>query len=563
MVLPDDNSVYTPTDAIILTFIDNLETLKTRDRVINNHNRLTIRSNSIFKDENGQLRLLDDLEASAINDLEINTKLEELNTGKYYLLPFYYVLDASLSEFETRAYHLDAPKASRLNYIDSNGSFSYYVNVDSYELFKTDTGYRLLITTKSSSGYQDLDSGIVGLYLSFLANNETELCFVKANMLAVTENKERIFEVVLDSSLDIDSTDLINIDNVKIYRDYITRLNTSLTTTVNLCFTVNVSDTNVIPNVFINKHYPSFIEPDTTNGLCLYKLDLTFGYRLKTMWNQARSYTTNPVFKRYETNIPLRYAEDVYKLDPVTGCQFSIVDGAINCNILHHKNDIVYDDAGEVVYAHKVGDIMLNQFGVPITVGDAHIFRMVDLFLLDARYYYSTDTYSRAYLNLIIDNVFNWVYNILANVTSLLLEQTKLYFKPVNSRGYINVYNDVKSIVSIDASQMFKITYYVNGYVFNNPDLRNKIRATTMSTLNSYMSNEIVSISEIIRELQTLFINDVIAIDISGLGGVANYNTVRIINPEDSLNIRKDLYRLSDSTLAVRESIDIQFVQSV
>jgi hypothetical protein len=183
--------------------------------------------------------------------------------------------------------------------------------------------------------------------------------------------------------------------------------------------------------------------------------------------------------------------------------------------------------------------------------------------LLDARYYYSTDTYSRKYLNLIIDNVFNWVYNILANVTSLLLEQTKLYFKPVNSRGYINVYNDVKAIVSIDASQQFKITYYVNGYVFNNPDLRNKIRATTMNTLNSYMGNEIVSISEIIRELQTLFINDVIAIDLSGLGGDANYNTIRIINPEDSLNIRKDIYRLSDSTLAVRESIDIQFVQSV
>jgi hypothetical protein len=84
-----------------------------------------------------------------------------------------------------------------------------------------------------------------------------------------------------------------------------------------------------------------------------------------------------------------------------------------------------------------------------------------------------------------------------------------------------------------------------------------------MNTLNSYMGNEIVSTSEIIRELQTLFINDVIAIDLSGLGGDANYNTIRIINPEDSLNIRKDLYRLSDSTLAVRESIDIQFVQSV
>jgi hypothetical protein len=382
-------------------------------------------------------------------------------------------------------------------------------------------------------------------------------------MLAVTDDKERIFEVVLDSSLNIDSADLINIDNVKIYSDYITSLSTNLTTTVNLCFTVNVSDTNLIPNVFINKHLPDFSEPATTNGLSLYKLDLTFGYRLKTLWCQARSYTTNPVFKRYETNIPLRYAEDVYKVDPVTGCQFSIVDGNITCDILHHKNDIVYDDNGDVVYAHKVGDIMLDQFGLPITVGDAHIFRMVDLFLLDARYYYSTDIHSRTYLNLIVENVFNWVYNVLANITPLLLEQTKLYFKPVNSRGYINVYNDVKAVVSIDASQMFKITYYVNGYVFNNPDLRNKIRATTMTTLNSYMSNEVVSISEIIRELQTIFINDIIAIDISGLGGEANYNTVRVINPEDSLNIRKDLYRLSDSTLAVRESIDIQFVQSV
>jgi hypothetical protein len=313
----------------------------------------------------------------------------------------------------------------------------------------------------------------------------------------------------------------------------------------------------------MNKYIPDFIEPVTTNAISLYKLNLKFGDNLKTLWKQSRSYTTTPIYKRYDTNIPLLYTEDVYNIDPTTGSQFKIVNGAISYEILHHKGDIVYDSDGTIMYKHKVGDVVLDENNNPVPIGGSHIYRMVDIFLLDARYYFSNEAYSRSYLDLVVDSVVTWVTETLADVSNILLEQTKLYFKPVNSRGYINVYNDSKEVVSINAAQQLTITYYVNGYVYNNPDLRSKIRSTTIIMLNTYLNKDTVSLSEIISDLQSTFSRDVISLSITGLGGDSNYNTIKIINPDDSLSLQKNLFRLSDNSLAVRESIKIDFVQSV
>lgn len=560
MILPTDKHMLSSMDAVVMSFIENLDALRGNDRVAVNSEQLCILSNSVFKNENGVLRLLTNTETRYIETLDVNVKLELLNSNKYYFTPFYYVLDASKDEFETRVYELDTPRASGLNYIAGNSSLDYIVNVGEYELLRTENGYKLIVVTVSDSGYKKLLPSNCSAVMSFKAVNEKDLSFVKAKYIGSTADKELIFEFELTTSLEL-LGESINFTNLTMYQDSLTELLIGLSISANIVFfTTQVTNENRVDGL-IDSYMPNYQSAADWLGISLYQVDLEFGKELSTLWKQSRSLVGEAIYRKWDVDVPLVYDVDIYKKDPVTGSVFTInQDNTVTCEIVHHKGEVVLDTNNEIVFKHRVGDIMLDHLSNPVPLNNAHVFRSVDLFLFDAKYYYTTDTLSRGYLELTKATLLNWLVNDLVKVRDILLEQTKIYFKPVNSRGIIKVKDPSNKVIDILAEQELKIDYYVPKVVFDNIDLRNMIYYTTIGLVNEYLTNNlVVSTSSIIKLLQDSFSNEVTSISVKGLGA-NDYDLVTVVNSVDRLSVSKKLYRMSDNSLAVRENIRIEFI---
>lgn len=561
MPVPLDNTMLSPMDAVIITFVDNLDSIRASSQVFDNIDQVTIISNTVFKSENKMLRMLDSVEVKALQDMEINLKMDLLNSDDYYFTPFYYVLDTSQNEFECRVYHLDKPKAYSLNFVSNNNTVPYFVNVGNYELIRTENGYKLIVVTVSDNEFKKLNQDNCGAVLSFKAMNEKDLSFIESKYLGLTKEKELIFEFEFISTLKIDSENNINFTNLTMYQNTLSELSCSLTLNANLVFYTTQTNNTAIINSYIESFLPNYESTTSYFGVSLYNLDLLFGNECKTLWKQARSYLTEATYRRYETDVYLTYDDDIYEIDPITGSIFKISENnSVNCTILHNKGELALDALGEPVIKYHKGDVIFDHKNKPIPVNNSHLFRSVDIFLLDAKYFYATDTASRNYLELTVETVFEWVYTQLKNVTDILLEQTKIFFKPTNSRGLIKVNNQNNKLVDILAQQELTINYYVNDEVYNNINLRNMIYYTTIERINEHFTNKLISISELTRKLQEEFSSEVLALEIKGLAGENNYSTLSIIDDNDRLNIAKKIFRLSDGSLAVREQININYI---
>ena len=61
--------------------------------------------------------------------------------------------------------------------------------------------------------------------------------------------------------------------------------------------------------------------------------------------------------------------------------------------------------------------------------------------------------------------------------------------------------------------------------------------------------------------MKAAFDGSVVSVSVKGLGGSANYDTVTLVNKNESLSLNKFLVAQDDGTLIVVEDVSIQFIE--
>lgn len=580
---PIDDRIITNGNASIETFILNMSG-DDNIKFLRNGGRLTLTPDIIYLNNNEVITITDTKFDAAISKVyptkreEDENKAKILNSAKYLYSPFFYVLDASVDEFEVRPYRLDKPIVKSTTFKAQNQTSLIDIATDRYkiELSRvmnggTNTGYKLSVATKSNDNAKKLDISLINAQLSFIPKNETNRVYLNS-LSAVAgpgivgspyrnDDNEIVFEFLIKTRLDIDEDDTLYLYNFKLTNNMVT-VGTDLTTefdmTYSVCLPVNSSlapDTSDIDNI-INRA----ILPDNTIGITHEKLKVEFGTALKTLWCRSRSVASAEPYKIHNFPKFKFHEEDVYEIDPVTGSIFTIDRGQIKYKLLYPKGSHVTDSNGAYVYEHKVGDIMKDSYGNPIPEDYSRVLRQIDMLFLDATYYYADDEATVNYRNLMIDSIVNWLTVDIADMSNRLLEQTRIYFYPKTNIGNINVLVDNGLVTGIDASQKLTVKLYVSSLVFSNDILRKSLTRATIKALDILLKQSVISISNILVELKNLYGNDVINIDITGLGGEENnFSTISILNEGDTCSIKKKLAALSNNTLSVEEDINIIF----
>lgn len=218
---------------------------------------------------------------------------------------------------------------------------------------------------------------------------------------------------------------------------------------------------------------------------------------------------------------------------------------------------------GDHVILHHHNDVVLDSEGNPTLIGGTSnrgMLRQADIFFIDGAYKFATDGATIDYRDSIPDYIRDWVVTDIGTISQSLLENTYLYLYPQVTVGKIPVViNDgVKSL--IDAEQSFTVKYYLTDENFKNAKLKTALESTAVSVIADILTKTTIATTDMESTLKTMVGDSIVAVDISGLGGVAGITTATVTNRSVRPSIGKKAVQLADQTISVEDDVTIVFI---
>lgn len=534
---------------------------------MDNGKRVTLTSKVLYQNKNGINAPLTNTQFGILNNLPVLQKCIDVTQGNYYYSPFTYVLDATLSTFEVRSYFIDNPFINTKSFVSENATTGYQVSLDSsYSVSKNDNGYVIDIITKSTDNFKELDDSSVQVRLTFKPYNQTQRVYVPGVLKGKTDSGERLYSFDLNTSYDIDLDDNIVFTNAQGSESAV-EIKSGLVNDFDVYFCTSAAKSSSWVYSSLDDDIKSLDLPDDTYAISRERLNVVLGYRLSDLWTSSRS-NVNPVpYRVYDTDIPAIYKADIYEVDPNTGAAFIIDDqGNLVYNIIHRKGEPILDTNAEPTYEHRRGEVMYDEDGNPIPIAgyERDLSRLVDILTIEAPYYFALPldfSSTKNYRANIAKTLNKWITQELPEINQRLLDKTEIYFYPKVTTGDIQILTENNEVQTIPASQSFSVKLLVSPSVYGDTTLLQALRNITVRTIDTTIQQKTVSVSGIEKSLLDAYGDDVIAVEVSGLGGTSTHNAFTVVNDSNRCSIRKRLSALPDFSLTVEEDVTIEFVK--
>lgn len=559
MPYPRDVDLITPAAAGIHTLTETIEQLGTLSTAHVNSDSLTLTPKTLYRIEQGILRVCSDSEISLLESMPGDKKAIAITQGSYFYSPFHYVLDADNNTFASRAYYLDTPNINSRSFIAENDTTLLQVSTDSTLIQRSIFGWEIIITTKSSQEWKDIPDESVFVNLGFQPDRTGDYAYIPGTLLGRTDAGERVFRFELRTNYDIDANNAIQVTNAMMYEVSQQFLRTSLRADFDLFYSTSAFMPTTWTPASFDPLIGTFLLPFGSVGISRERLDVKLGNSLTNLWTRGRTVVGEKDYAVWDVDVPATYEADVYQTDTVTGVSFTIVDGVLTYNKLHSAGDPVLNN-GEPVYKYRKGDIKRDAYGAPIVVGGRKLTRQIDLFLLEAPYYFATNKAATDYRTQLVDTIVEWIAEDLKEISKMLLDKTQIFFYPVQNVGTVDVIHGPGLKSTIEAGQYFNIRLYVKDSVYKNDKLRESISRSTVVVLSECLKEKTVSTSQIVDKLKTSYGDDVLSFEVDGLGGTAKLAICTMVDDSARLTLRKRLEYRADQTFALREDVNIEFI---
>ena len=187
MPYPRDVDLITPAAAGIHTLTETIEQLGTLSTARVNSDSLTLTPKTLYRIEQGILRVCSDSEISLLESMPGDKKAIAITQGSYFYSPFHYVLDADNNTFASRAYYLDTPNINSRSFIAENDTTLLQVSTDSTLIQRSIFGWEIIITTKSSQEWKDIPDESVFVNLGFQPDRTGDYAYIPGTLLGRTD----------------------------------------------------------------------------------------------------------------------------------------------------------------------------------------------------------------------------------------------------------------------------------------------------------------------------------------------------------------------------------------
>ena len=557
---PLEDSLLTPAAASVESIQLTMETAIFNDPVIDNGDSITITPDTLFKITNGVVTIVPNEEVIYLNSLSSNVKANTITNGNYLYTPFHYVLDATTNEFSSRPYYLDRPVIETKSFVTENDTTLLQVGTRSYDIIKTNTGYKIKVVTQSSTDFIELDNSLVHVQLGFIPEYEEDYAYLNGTLVEVLDDGERVYEFDIRTSFNVDSKDNLVLTNFSMYIPEQKKFACSLLKNFDIVYSTSAPKANTWQTGKVDLTLGTFLLPPNTYGISQEKLRVRFGNALPGLWSRARSILSSLPYQTWSADVPALYDVDVPDIGPDGSSITFDENGNPVVNYLHRAGDPILDTNGNQVIKHHKGDLVLDANNNPIVTGQRSISRQIDLVLIEAAYFFATDLSTINYKKSMVRTVVDWITNDLSKISDKLLEQTRLYFYPKTTLGSIKVTTGNNVTKTINAAQSFIVDVYISAANYSNAALRARLTKTTINVINEQLKQSVVSLDTITTALKANYGNDVISIQLSGLGGSEKLSTLTVLSDAERCSIRKRLVALPDDTLIVEEDVTMNFI---
>ncbi len=563
MPAPSNPKLITAASASIETLATTINAMLNYNGVRDNGSSITITPDLIYQNIGGTITPVADSTIASILAMVPEQRALIVSNGGYYYTPFHYVLDMSSSEFDLRAYYLDSPVITSKSFDDENDLTLLAVASEAYVITRTPNGYAISISIVSSGEFKAIPDADVYVQLAFIPYGEKDYAYINGVLTNMTDAGERVYTFDLSTNYNVDAHDQLQLTKFTMYDTEPRLTGAGLTTKFKIMYSVDkVMGPQWKPGQ-LDRNLGSHLLPTHIVAVTQEELTVQFGQTLDTLWSSARTVAGSAGYQTWDIDIAMTYTDDVYERDE-TGSAVRIVGGVPIINKLHAKGDPVRDpDTNLVVMKHKKGDVMFDSDGAPIPAPSNGLERQVDLLLIEGAYWFATDATSASYRQELTSTVVGWLTKDLESLSKRLLENTRLYYYPKVNTGYVDCMLADGTVLSLQASQAFRVDYVVSEAVFGDAKLKAQLTAKTIAQISAELKNQTVSEDQISYDLRDLCGDDVISNQVSGLGGESNYPLLSVVDPANRLSLKKRLVAQTDNTLIVEEDITINWIPHV
>jgi hypothetical protein len=296
-------------------------------------------------------------------------------------------------------------------------------------------------------------------------------------------------------------------------------------------------------------------------GLSRQYLTLTLGTCLNhVIRNDVEVSLSKTEYAKYTVNIPAKYTEDVYERDD-NGCIKTYIDdnGNMSTNKIHEVGEIIYNESGNEVYEHQIGDFKRDNQGNLISVTDGTTMYFINMMFIDAKIFFSDRQAELNFQKNIYESL-NGYFDVITNLQDQLLERTKLFFKCVRSTGMTRVNLGDGIISKQDIELSFRIVCYVPSYVKQSESIQNEITEMVATAIESAIDSKVVSMLDIFEEVKNKMDDYIDHFDLLGINDSINLQTFIAIDEDSQPSIRRDLVLSNDNILSLQKKLDITFV---
>lgn len=518
-----------------------LEEVKDSNYIVNKGDFFVIKSNSIFKLNNGLVEIIKKEEQDYLNSLSKVQLIAHLETNKYFYNPYYYIIETTDTYTNSRVYDLDICTVDNMKIVNKNLNVAHRVNISQYDLAKLHNGYRLIVTLAPNEEFKTLNSDSIFLQLKLPLFNGSNHAYI--NSVYDKENDYHYFMLETDFIVDEENMLILNNGVSNLYTKKF-QLNTSLE-----IYTMSYDPSCVDTTKFLQTEV-NVTNVDSFTIFTKEDFKITFGKHLDKVYNRIYNVFTEKKYKRHTHDLPLVYEEDVYKVDGEFNtpflCNENEYDHEIEFELLHSKGDPVLDDEGQPSYKYRKGDMVLDNDGNPIIDYSAGVERYIDLLLFEYEFMVAD---SLAYVNYRRNNITvinKFILDDLADLNGDLLENTEILYKSYKSSKDIQVIvNNTYEYIPYVITPI--ITLYMKNTSNVDTNTQEDYKTTIGNIINRHFDLDTLILEDIKKEIITELGSSIVAgVKIEGIGDgseiikIKNENTKLTLNKLLSLNINNE-----------------------
>lgn len=537
----------------------NMESIAASAHTADNGERITILPSMLYRFVNGKVTMVPDAELAGIiaSDPEDISRL--VNESRFVYSPFHYVMDATDGNFDFRPYYLDSPIITEKTFVGENDTSNLQATVDAYDISRTATGYLVRIRLSSSTQFQSLDDAQVVCQIGYRPTGEQIFASVNGRQVAI-ENNERVFEFEIKTSYDIDTSGELYTTNMSIFSVAQTNFKTKLSNEFDVSILViNSMTPGYMPNE-IDAMVESHLLPNQWMLVTRERLEVTLGYDMTRIWRRNRSVLGEEDYQKWTENVPKIWTENIYETDENGNTIIDIgPNGEVLMNLIHAKGTPVLNAQGEQEWLHMKNDpVMVND--KPVLVAPRKLLREVTILMVDGLFYFATETSAVTYRQEIPMEFVSWLKSDIEDIGNRLLEKAKLFVYPTQTFGdtVVSVRDGQRATIQID--QAFSITHWLKPAAYTNSTIRPSLIENDKQILDDQISLKTISRSNMVTRLDDTSGDDVLANELSGLGGADNYPIITVEDDAVRLSIRKKMVVLANQLLTIEDDVTVNFL---